>query len=262
MDSLLDKIVSITHEAGKIALECQKNGFKSYKKGHNDIVTDADLKVNNYLKHSLLGLLPEAGWLSEESIDDKKRLNKKFVWIVDPIDGTFQFSKGSDEWCISIALIENQKPIIGVIYNPRKEQMFFAERCLGAFLNDYRIKNTPTKINKKPIILTTKSKRNFFNILTHGLNKIFHVEQIGSLAYILALTSSGYASSCITFKPANEWDIAAGFLLLKESGCSFKILGNQENTDGFIFNKKDVYYKKGFFGASKSMYEILKNKIN
>ena len=98
--------------------------------------------------------------------------------------------------------------------------------------------------------------------MTHGLHKIFHIEQIGSLAYILALTSSGYASSCISFKPANEWDIAAGFLLLKESGCSFKILGSKDNTDGFIFNKKDVYYKKGFFGASKSMYEILKNKIN
>ena len=91
------------------------------------------------------------------------------------------------------------------------------------------------------------------------MNQKFHIEQIGSLAYILALTSSGFASSCITFKPANEWDIAAGVLMLKESGCSFKLLGN--NNSEFIFNKEDVYYKKGFFGANKTTTLILQKKL-
>ncbi len=256
MESLLDKIVEIAYKAGSIALTYQKNGFKSYKKGLNDIVTEADLKVNAFLKKELLNLLPEAGWLSEESVDNKERLNKKMVWIVDPIDGTLQFAKGTDQWVISIALIEDKKPIMGVIYNPRKDQMFFAERCLGAFLNDFRIENHYIE-RKKQIILTTKSKKNFFRMFQYGLQKLFHIEQVGSLAYILALTSIGYASSCVTFKPANEWDIAAGVLILKEAGCSFKILGN----DDFVLNKENVYFKKGFFGANKTTFQILNKRL-
>ena len=157
MLSLLDNIVQTAYEAGKIALDYQQNGFKLFKKEHNDIVTEADLRVNEFLKVKLLELVPDSGWLSEESVDDKTRLLKRFVWIVDPIDGTMQFSKGTDEWVISIALVENNRPIMGVIYNPRKDQMFFAERCLGAYLNDYRIENELNS-NKNPILLTTKSK--------------------------------------------------------------------------------------------------------
>lgn len=259
MLSLLDKIVDIAREAGKIALDYQKNGFKTFKKGQNDIVTEADLEVNSYLKEKLLSLVPESGWLSEESIDNKERLAKRFVWIVDPIDGTRQFSKGTDEWCISIALVENQKPIMGVVYNPRKDQMFFAERCIGAFLNDYRIRNNHLQ-GKKQLILTTKSKTNFLKIFTHGLQKNFQIEQIGSLAYILALVSSGYASSCISFKASNEWDIAAGVLLLKEAGCSIRIMGT-DNSE-LKFNKEDVYYKNGFFGANKTIFEIIEKKVH
>lgn len=262
MESLLDKIVAIAYEAGKIALEYQNNGFKSYNKGFNDIVTEADLKVNEFLKQELLSLIPESGWLSEESIDDKSRLSKKFVWIVDPIDGTKQFAKGTDEWVISIALVEDKKPIIGVIYNPRRDEMYFTERCLGTYLNDYRVspssKNDLQQENDeniKPIILTTKSKSNYLKLLAKGYQKSFKIEQIGSLAYILALTSSGYASSCITFKPTNEWDIAAGVLMLKESNCSFTLLGADKNN--FHFNKENVFFKNGFLGADKSTFNSL-----
>lgn len=257
MESLLDKIVEIAHKAGEIALEYQENGFKSFRKDQNELVTEADLKVNDFLKRELLNLLPEAGWLSEETVDDKARLTKKLVWIVDPIDGTLQFAKGTDQWVISIALVEDKKPIMGVIYNPRREQMFFAERCLGAFLNDLRIENDSVE-TKKQIILTTKSKKNFFRMFQYGLQKLFKIEQIGSMAYILALTSLGYACSCVSFKPANEWDIAAGALILKEAGCSFKILG----VDDFTFNKEDVYFKKGFFGANKATFQILNQKLS
>ena len=262
MLSLLDNIVQITYEAGSLALEYQQNGFKFFKKGYNDIVTDADLAVNDFLKEKLLNLVPNSGWLSEESVDNKDRLSKKLVWIVDPIDGTMQFAKGTDQWVISIALVENNRPIMGVIYNPRKNQMFFAERCLGAFLNDYRIdrgSDTDGK-SKKPVLLTTKSKSNFFKLFSHGIQKNFKIEQIGSLAYILALTSLGYSSSCLTFKHFNEWDIAAGFLILKETGCDFNIFGN-ENSNHFLFNKEDVSYKHGFLAGNKDVFNLLQKKL-
>ena len=241
MESLLDKIVNIAQEAGNIALQYQQNGFKSFKKDRNDIVTEADLAVNDYLKDKLLNLLPDAGWLSEESIDNTLRLNLRYVWIIDPIDGTTQFVKGTDEWVISIALIENNRPIIGVIFNPRKKEMFFAERCLGAFLNDYKIENIDYKLKnggKNPILLTTKSKSNYLKIFTKGFQKTFKIEQIGSLAYILALTSLGYSSSCLTFKKCNEWDVAAGILILKEAGGFFKTINNK--ADLINFNKEDT----------------------
>lgn len=263
MESLLDKIVAIANEAGKIALEYQNNGFKSFKKGINDIVTEADLKVNEFLKKNLLALIPDSGWLSEESIDDKLRLEKKFVWIVDPIDGTKQFAKGTDEWVISIALVEDKKPIIGVIYNPTKDEMYFSEKCLGTYLNDFKVSSLSNKETQpknssnssKPILLTTRSKSNYLKLLAHGYHKSFKIEQIGSLAYILALTSSGYASSCITFKPTNEWDIAAGVLMLQEANCSFKLFSSIK--ENFMFNKTDVYFKNGFLGANKSTFNFL-----
>ena len=265
MDSLLDKIVSIAYEAGKIALEFQIKGFQSFKKGQNDIVTEADLKVNEFLKENLLSLIADSGWLSEESIDDKLRLAKKYVWIVDPIDGTKQFAKGTDEWVVSIALVENKEPIMGVIYNPSKDEMYFSERCIGTFLNDFRVTNSrktgdgfeKSETDSRPILLTTRSKSNYLKLIAKGYHKSFQIEQIGSLAYILALTSSGYASSCITFKSTNEWDIAAGVLMLRESGCKFQLLGQEKNN--FNFNKEDVYYKNGFVGAEKFTFNILNN---
>jgi myo-inositol-1(or 4)-monophosphatase len=261
MESLLDKVVEIARQAGTIALNFQKIGFKSYKKGHNDVVTEADFAVNNFLKQELMNLIPDAGWLSEESVDEEERLQKKQVWIIDPIDGTIQFAKGSDQWCISIALVENQRTIIGVIYNPRNNEMFFAERCIGAFLNDIRIDFVSNGKSKSSSLLTTKAKSNLFQIFKHGFQKGYKIYQCGSIAYILALISLGKSNFFITFKNVNEWDIAAGSLLLKEAGYYLGIIGENITNSTIKFNRKEVSYTKGIYGGEKDIVQKLQLKL-
>src|SRR4029079_20167 len=102
-------------------------------------VSEADLAVDAALKHALLEARPSYGWLSEESEDDHARLDRRAVWMVDPIDGTNAFLRNVPEWTVSAALVEDGLPPRGVVFNPATKECFHAVRGHGAFLNDARI---------------------------------------------------------------------------------------------------------------------------
>ncbi|MFV2016093.1 MAG: 3'(2'),5'-bisphosphate nucleotidase CysQ [Candidatus Heimdallarchaeota archaeon] len=264
-DSLLKDVIEIAQSAGEMALDYFNNGYKTMKKGKNDVVTEADLAVDNFLNRELLKLVPEAGWLSEETKDDFSRLTKDKIWIIDPIDGTYQFTKGTNEWVVSIALIDNslKQPILGVIYNPLLKELYSTELNKGVFLNGKKIEKINLKGKKN--LTTTRSKRNLLNVVKNGLRKNHDIKQVGSIAYILALTASRINDAFITYKKVNEWDIAAGFLLLKEAGGSMNVLCNKrseylnENHE-ISFNKKDVEYK-GIYGAHGDYYKQFEDLI-
>src|SRR5687767_8747751 len=105
-------------EAGKALLTLQKRDIAIHTKCNNDIITNGDLLVNAILKKQLLQLFPDYGWLSEESVDDEKRLHSEKTWIIDPIDGTKEFASGIPEYAISAALVEEGQPILASVYNP------------------------------------------------------------------------------------------------------------------------------------------------
>lgn len=223
------------------------------KKGYNDLVTDADFAVNTYLERELKNLLPNAGWLSEETADNRKRLKKKYVWVVDPIDGTYQFAKRKSEWTISVALVDTKtkQPNLGIIYHPLFDDIFYAEQKKGAFKNGIKLPiGDYSKGKKLKVLSTTRSNRNMFFLMKDGLVKQHKIKRLGSIAYILALTAACSSDAFITYKQVNEWDIAAGTVIIKEAGGFIS-----DRNRKISFNNENLVYH-GIFGYSATYPEF------
>src|SRR3990167_3155067 len=139
MSDEIKVLLRVIREAGDEVFRMQREGFEVARKTNNDLVTAADLKANDILKSALLGTFPDDGWLSEESVDDEKRLVKKRVWIVDPIDGTIEYAHGIPEYAVSVALVESGVPMLAAVYNPATKELYHAVKGQGAWLNGSRI---------------------------------------------------------------------------------------------------------------------------
>src|ERR1700709_1379099 len=105
-------LADAVREAGGLALSLFRTELKNWTKGASSPVSEADIAVNDLLERRLRAAAPDYGWLSEESVDDEQRLEKKLVWIVDPIDGTRGYLAGREDWCVSVALVEDASPVL------------------------------------------------------------------------------------------------------------------------------------------------------
>ncbi len=203
--------------AGEILSRYYKHGsYKVGSKGYDNPVTTADLKADRAIKRILTRAFPGYGWLSEETADTKERLKCRRVWIVDPLDGTKEFIKGIPEFCVAIALVERGVPILGITYNPIKDEMFWAARGMGCHLNDGAARVTRTRVLKRARVLASRSET------ARGEWEVFNGTLMwsptGSVAYKLALVAGGKADATFSRTPKNEWDIAAGAALVTEAG--------------------------------------------
>lgn len=233
-------------DAGDAIKELQRAERVIATKKNNDIVTKADLLINEILRTRLAQHFPDDGWLSEENVDDKSRLLCDRVWIVDPIDGTREFTNGVPEYAISVALVENGQPIIGAIYNPATQEFFHAEKGAGAWLENTRLHCRRSCDANRLTLLASRSEyaRGEWDKFA-GKHEL---KALGSIAYKMALIASGKADATFSLGPKNEWDIAAGVLLVEEAGGvvtnkhGAKIIFNQENVlvDGIVATAKEV----------------------
>ena len=126
-------------EAGELAKSLFKRGVETWDKPDKTPVTEADLAVDKLLRELLSRARPDYGWLSEETQENPARRDFKRVWIVDPIDGTKGFVRGTDQWCIAAALVEDGHPLLGVIVNPTRGEVFETAAGQGAFCNGSRL---------------------------------------------------------------------------------------------------------------------------
>ena len=133
--SILIQAIAATREAGALTLQYFGGPLEVAYKDRNDPLTAADLQADAYLKKALRDLRPDCGWLSEETVDDRQRLAKEAVWIVDPIDGTREFVEGIPEYVVAVALVEGGEPTLAVIYNPAQDEIFAAVTGGGTFRN-------------------------------------------------------------------------------------------------------------------------------
>lgn len=202
-------------------------------KSNFDVVTQGDLLANDILKSALLQAFPKDGWLSEESVDDLRRRNTKRVWVVDPIDGTREFAKGVPEYAISVALVEHGEPILAAVFNPATDELFHAEKGKGVWLNGKpvvcRLKN-----DESLLLLASRSEYRRGEWSTFEVNN--EVKQVGSIAYKLGLVAAGKADATFSLGPKNEWDIAAGVLLVQEAGG----VVTDKKGQPFLFNQEKV----------------------
>jgi myo-inositol-1(or 4)-monophosphatase len=179
-------------------------------------VTDVDLETDALLKRLLMSARPGYGWLSEESPDDLKRLSHARTFIVDPIDGTRAFLKGKPDFTVVAAIVEAGQPIAAAIFNPMKDEMFVAATGHGATLNGATIHINNAQALEGCRMLGSKE---FFSHKGWPLPwPKMELDSCASLAYRLALVACGSFDAHLGLTPKHEWDVAAGALIVRESG--------------------------------------------
>ena len=207
-------------EAGAAVRGYYKDEYTVKDKGEDNPLTDADLAANEILERRLLEAFPDFGWLSEETVDTPERLEKSHVWIVDPVDGTREFTLGIPEFVVSVGLAIDGEAVLGVLYNPIKEQLFTGIVGQGAHLNGNPIHVTPhpTLQDSRVVCSRTEMKKGWFDEFTDVLTPI----PVGSVAYKFGLVAAGAAESTFTPRPRSEWDIAGGVAIVHAAGgrCS------------------------------------------
>ena len=202
--------------AGAEALKAFTPGkIESSLKDGGDPVTEADVLLDKVLKEILLK--DGEGWLSEETRDDPSRLDKECVWIVDPLDGTREFIQGIPEWCMSIAYIVNGRPEAAGICSPSAQETFLGTRETGVTLNGKPAKVTDKRDLTGATVLASRSevKRGEWEQFA---NAAFEIIPMGSVAYKMARVAAGLDDMTFTLVPKNEWDVAAGWLLIEAAG--------------------------------------------
>lgn len=255
MSSDLQLAQDAARKAGAVIMSYFRDEYEIQHKGEGNPVTTADLEADKVLKSILLGARPEDGWLSEETVDSKERLDKRRVWIVDPIDGTKEFIQGIPQFAISIALAVDGDITVGVVYNPAKNELFSAERGKGASLNGLPISVTPLTDLRAANILASRSevKRGEFDQFVDD----YTITPIGSIAYKLALVAGGQADLTFTLTPKTEWDFAAGALLIEEAGGRIHVLGDHPQK----FNQPNPLVK-GVVSTNGALFDPLMAMLN
>tara|TARA_B100000579_G_scaffold351113_1_gene305095 strand:+ start:2000 stop:2740 length:741 start_codon:yes stop_codon:yes gene_type:complete len=185
------------------------------KKGPRDFVTNADEKVEKILIEELLKSKKNFSVLSEEA-GEIKNADKKNIWIIDPIDGTTNFLHGVPHFSISIALKSHDEIVSGLIFDPIKNEMFFAEKNNGAYYNNHRI-----RVSKKNKLDECLFATNSIGIEKTKLNARVTGSAALDLAYVGAGRFDGYFQNNL-----NIWDIAAGILIVSEAGGKVKLSDN------------------------------------
>lgn len=224
-------IVDAAREAGAIARRYFRQEFKSWDKGKDELVTEADIAIDTMLRESLGAARPDYGWLSEETHDNPARLDKRRLFVVDPIDGTRGFIEGKPHFTVCIAAVEDGRPIAAAVYNPVLDEMYEAIAGGGARLNGNPIRPTRRTELKGAHIVGPRSMLSLpaFAEVRHTLK----LEYRNSIAYRLVLVASGQFDATATKTGSSDWDIAAADLIVQEAGARLT------TRDGapFIYNR-------------------------
>ena len=259
MDNDLKLAINASLKAGEIIMQYYCDDYEIKEKGYHNPVTTADKEADSYLKSTLMSARPQYGWLSEETVDSKNRLNKEKVWIVDPLDGTKEFIEGVPQFVVSIALVEKGIPIIGVLHNPVTKETFHAANGGGAYLDQDQYRCSIKDSTRDMVILNSRSETR--RGLWEPYKKHFkELRPIGSVAYKMGLTAIGKADIFATLRPKNEWDICAGTCLINEAGGKVINLNGKDIT----FNNQKTLIEPGLIAgynlSVEKTYKIFNEK--
>ncbi|HIB60880.1 MAG TPA: 3'(2'),5'-bisphosphate nucleotidase CysQ [Candidatus Marinimicrobia bacterium] len=257
MNSDLSIAKTAAIEAGGIILNYYKADYEIKDKGYHNPVTTADNAADTRLKEILMVARPNYGWLSEETVDSPERLTKDRVWIVDPLDGTKEFIEGVPHFVVSVALVENGNPIVGVLYNPVTAETFTAAKGEGAELNGEEIQ-CATKDNVGNMVILNSRSETRRGLWAPYDGTFGELRAIGSVAYKLGLTAAGQADIFASLRPKNEWDICAGNCIINEAGGKLiDLKGNR-----VVFNREKTLIEPGLIAgdidAVDKTFEVLK----
>jgi len=252
---LIEQLIKISKEAGKAILEVYNSDFDYELKEDLSPLTKADTASHNIICERLEALTPDIPILSEENCDIPFNIRSlwKQYWLVDPLDGTKEFLKRNGEFTVNIALIKNGRPILGVIYVPVNNEIFYGYKDGGSFYE--KGKNSAKKIEvandyQGPIrIVSSRSHTNkqLISFIKNIKNK--KVLSIGS-SLKFCLIASGKADIYPRFGPTSEWDTAAGDAIVKFAGGSIMT----EKKEELIYNQKESLLNPNFIAYSNNKY--------
>ncbi len=211
-----DLLRETAREAASLALSYRDRPIARERKPDGSVVTEADKAVDSLLAARLKDARPDYGWLSEESLENERRLSARRVWILDPIDGTREFLHGGDGWTIALCLAEDGVPVLSAVVNPVRGEFFEARVGMGAFLNGQRILASGQQelAGARVVVSTAVRAKGKWQPPWPGATPV----SANASIYRLALIASGRADAYFALNPKWEWDIAAGALLVSEAG--------------------------------------------
>ncbi len=212
-------------KAGKILLKTS-NSVLHEKRHALDLVTQADLDSENFLRNELMKRFPHIGFYSEESAKESEdELRKDLVWIVDPLDGTLQFSRGLPFYCVSIGLMHEGKGVAGFLYFPVFNELFHAQKGSGAFLGKTNIHIAHREYPAKTFgVLSYIGLSDFQQIALHTkfAKEKLTMLRIGSSIFHLAHTAAGQYDLFVGINQA-YWDLAGGWAIIEEAGGKVEV---------------------------------------
>ena len=246
---IVENLIETFLNAGKISLELRDRGLTKKIKSDNTPVSNGDIEVNKIITEKILELTPNIPVVSEETSENKSTKNLEDFWLVDPIDGTYDYINNLDEFTINAGLIINKKPKAGLIYAPAKNRMFYSygENLSFELINGKAINLDSSKNLEKEQIKFVSYSNNIkpeIEKIHKELNVKKFVRMKSSLKF--CVIAAGEYDGYVAEPRACEWDIAAGHAILAHAGGKV--------TD---FNGNEVFYGKKDF---KNPSLILKNK--
>ena len=215
-----EALCALLHKAGEIMLSARGSGQVFVKPGDANYVTEYDIRIQRFLQDELGRLLPEADFIGEE--DEEKHGSESLRWIVDPIDGTTNFMHGLMESCISVALCEGAGTLLGAVYQPYRDEFFFAEKGKGASLNREAIRVSGHAPEGALFTFGTtpydrSSAEKTFRLLEAVFPFVTDLRRSGSAAQDMAYVASGRTDGFFEYR-LSPWDFAAGRILVCEAG--------------------------------------------
>lgn len=253
MDNLVYKIEKIVRHCGEIVLNSKNDSLDiEYKDGAANIVTRYDKMIQEILRNELLKILPEAIFIGEEEDLHKEISSNGYTYIVDPIDGTMNFSRELSLSAISVALLKDGIPYIGVCYNPYLDEMFIAQKNMGAYLNNKQIKVSDKNLNEGLLLIgsspySKELHKKSIELLYKYSTIATDFRRVGAAVLDLCNIACGRAELYIELK-LQPWDYAAGTLIVQEAGGNVTDINQEEmkfNKPSSIVasNNKEDYFK-------------------
>ena len=249
LKEIVENLIDTFIHAGKISLDLRKQGLIKKIKADNTPVSNGDLEVNKIVTQKIKELTPELPIISEEASDNKSINNLENFWLIDPIDGTYDYINNLEEFTINAGLIINKNPVAGLIYAPSKKRMFYSYGPNNAYeFTNGETKNLNCSENFDKNDVKFVSYSNNIKPEIEKLHKKFNVKKYVRMKSSLkfCVIATGEYDGYVAEPRACEWDIAAGHAILQHAG-------------GIIsdFEGKEIKYGKKNF---KNPSLILKNK--
>lgn len=218
----IPKIKSIIAQAGAMLMHHQRTGFQVKTKNKTSLVTNVDILIEDFLKKELSQIIPDAGFVAEESEHTEQ---KEFMWVIDPIDGTRNFVRGIPYFCINVALQQNDQTLCAITYNPWTQEWFWAEKDQGFWHNGIqkRISSMQEQSDATYMIVVSDFLIRQSDLLNQIKEQCKQSDQQvkfrvnGSVALDLALTAAG-SFDLVIFQNLAPWDRLAGIFMIQEAG--------------------------------------------